>query len=144
MAAMARPDAKREQLANTWLFSSLSGRDIRTIARIVEEIEVPAGKVLCEEGKPGREFFVILEGQASVRRHGRRVTTLGPGRYFGEMALLDRLPRSATVASETPMTLMVLGAREFNTLLADVPELARKLLAAMAGRLREADAKAFH
>jgi CRP-like cAMP-binding protein len=77
-----------------------------------------------------------------VRRNNRKVATLGPGQYFGEMALLDRRPRSATVTSETDMTLLVLGQRQFNGVLDAVPALARKMLAAMATRLREADEKA--
>jgi CRP-like cAMP-binding protein len=77
-----------------------------------------------------------------VRRNNRKVATLGPGQYFGEMALLDRRPRSATVTSETDMTLLVLGQRQFNGVLDAVPALSRKMLAAMATRLREADEKA--
>ena len=103
---------------------------------------VPPGKVLCEEGTIGREFFLIVEGTASVRRHGRRIATLGPGQYFGELALLDRRPRSATVVSETEMHLLVLEQRQFNAILDAVPALGRKMLAAMATRLRESDAKA--
>ena len=103
---------------------------------------MPAGRVLCEEGTIGREFFFVVDGTASVRRNGRRITTLGPGKWFGELSLLDRQPRSATIVSETPMTLLVLEQRRFNGLLDELPTLARKLLAAMALRLREADAKA--
>ncbi len=77
-----------------------------------------------------------------MRRNNRKVATLGPGQYFGEMALLDRRPRSATVVSETDMTLLVLGQRQFNGVLDAVPALSRKMLAAMATRLREADEKA--
>ena len=95
--------------------------------------------MLCEQGTIGREFFLIVKGQASVRRNNRKVATLGPGQYFGEMALLDRRPRSATVISDTEMTLLVLGQRQFNGVLDAVPALSRKMLAAMATRLREAD-----
>jgi CRP/FNR family transcriptional regulator, cyclic AMP receptor protein len=141
---MARSDAKMDHLGTFWLFSGCSKRDMRTIAHASEEISVPAGKVLCEEGKPGREFFLIESGRAAVRRHGRKVATLTKGGYFGEMALLDRLPRSATIVSETPMELLVLGQREFFGLMDEVPGLAQKLMAAMAARLRESDAKAYH
>lgn len=129
-------------LSKIWLFSTCSARDLRTIRRALEEVTVPPGRMLCEEGTIGREFFLIVDGQASVRRHGRRIATLGPGQYFGELALLDRRPRSATVISETEMLLLVLGQRQFNGVLDAVPALARKLLAAMATRLRESDAKA--
>ena len=77
-----------------------------------------------------------------MRRNGRRIATLGPGQYFGELALLDRRPRSATVISETEMLLLVLGQRQFNGVLDAVPSLSRKLLSAMATRLRESDIKA--
>lgn len=131
-------------LSKIWLFSTSSARDLRTIRRTLEEVSVPAGRVLCEEGTIGREFFLIVEGKAAVKRNQRKVATLGPGQYFGELALLDRRPRSATVVSETEMLLLVLGQRQFNGILDAVPALARKMLAAMATRLREADAKAFH
>lgn len=110
----------------------------------MEEITVPAGRVLVEEGTPGREFFFIVEGTASVRHGNRKVATLGPGNYFGELSLLDRKPRSATVMSETEMVLLVLDQRRFNGLLDEMPTLAHKLLSAMAQRIREADAKAVH
>jgi CRP-like cAMP-binding protein len=135
---------KEIDLSDIWLFSACSGRELRTLRRAAEEVEVPAGRVLCEEGTIGREFFFILRGTASVRRGNRRVTTLGPSDYFGELALLDRRPRSATVESETDMRLLVLGQRQFNGVLEAIPSLSRKLLAAMATRLREADAKSFH
>jgi len=131
-------------LGKIWMFSACSASQLRTIRKAVEEVTVPAGRVLCEEGTLGREFFFIVEGTASVRRNGRKVAGLEPGRYFGELSLLDRKPRSATVVSETPMTLLVLEQRRFNALLDDMPTLSHKLLMAMSQRLREADAKAIH
>jgi len=136
------PGVKDIDLSKIWLFSTCSGRELRTIRRSLDEVTVPPGRILCEEGTIGREFFLIVDGQASVRRRGRRIATLGPGQYFGELALLDRRPRSATVTSETEMLLLVLGQRQFNGVLDAVPALSRKLLAAMATRLRESDAKA--
>jgi CRP/FNR family transcriptional regulator, cyclic AMP receptor protein len=129
-------------LSKIWLFSTSSNRDLRTIRRTLEEVTVPAGRVLCEQGTIGREFFIIVMGEAAVRRNNRKVATLGPGQYFGELALLDRRPRSATVTSETEMDLLVLGQRQFNGVLDAVPALSRKMLAAMATRLREADERA--
>jgi CRP/FNR family transcriptional regulator, cyclic AMP receptor protein len=136
---MARPS--EFDIGSIWLFSACNHSQLRTIRRAVEEIEVPAGRVLCEEGSVGREFFYIVEGTASVRRKDRKVATLGPGKYFGELALLDRKPRNATVVSDTPMKLIVLDQRRFNGLLDAVPALGHKLLVAMAGRLRDADAR---
>lgn len=129
-------------LGDIWLFSACTAGQLKTIRRQVEEVEVDAGRVLCEEGTVGREFFFIVEGTAAVRRGGRKIATLGPGGYFGELSLLDRKPRSATVVSDTPMTLIVLDQRRFNGLLDEMPALAHKLLVAMSQRIREADAKA--
>jgi CRP-like cAMP-binding protein len=138
------PRTKDIDLGDIWLFSALSASQLRTLRRTVDEVEVPPAKVLCEEGTVGREFFFIVKGKASVRRNGRKIATLGPGDYFGELSLLDRRPRSATVVSDTDMTLLVLEQRRFNGLLEEIPALAHKLLVAMSERLREADAKAFH
>jgi CRP/FNR family cyclic AMP-dependent transcriptional regulator len=135
--------SKGIDLADIWLFSAVPAGQLRTIRRAVEEVEVPAGVVLCEEGSVGREFFYIVDGTATVKRNGRRVTSLGPGGYFGELSLLDRRPRNATIVSETPMKLLVLDQRRFNGLLDSIPGMSHKLLVAMADRLREADKRAF-
>ena len=141
---MARKDDKLDQLGRMWLFSACSKRDLQMIGRASDEVDVPAGKALTEEGKAGHEFYLILDGQASVRRNGKKVATLGPGQYFGELSLLDKGPRSATVVADTDMRLLILGQREFNGTLDEVPGLAHKLLRTMAMRLRESDAKAYH
>ena len=136
-------NSKGVDLGDIWLFSAVPAGQLRTIRRAVEEVEVPAGVVLCEEGSVGREFFYIVDGTATVKRNGRRVTSLGPGRYFGELSLLDRRPRNATIVSETPMKLLVLDQRRFNGLLDSTPGMSHKLLVAMAERLREADKRSF-
>ena len=134
---------KALDLKSIWLFSSCTGSELRKIRSSLDELELPKGKLLVEEGRIGLEFFLIVDGKASVIRNGRKVATLGPGGYFGELALLDRRPRSASVVSETDMDVLVLSQRQFNGLLQSVPTIGRKLLAAMANRLREADAKAY-
>jgi CRP-like cAMP-binding protein len=139
---MARRDAFVDHLQQVPMFSALSKKDLQLLARRAEDVRVPAGKVLVNEGETGHEFFVILDGSARVTRRGKRVATLGPGSAFGELALLDKAPRNATVIAETPMELVVLGQREFAGIIDEVPGFARKLLAGMASRLREADAKA--
>jgi CRP-like cAMP-binding protein len=136
--------AKPLDLSSIWLFSSCSAGELRKIRRSLDESTVPAGKVLCEEGAIGREFFIIVDGSVTVTRHGKKIATLQNGASFGELALLDRKPRSATVVAATETRLLVLAQRQFTGLLDDIPTLSRKLLAAMAERLREADAKAFH
>ena len=106
---------------------------------------MPKGKVLTREGEPGSEFFVVIEGQATVIVGKRgRIAPLGPGASFGEMSLLDQGPRTATVEAQTDMELLVLDARSFSSLLADVPSVARKVLAAMAARLRIAEKETTH
>ena len=135
--------AKKEiDLSEIWLFASCSARDLRHIRQSLDEVTVAPGRVLCQEGAVGREFFLIVDGQASVRRKERKIATLGPGNYFGELALLDRQPRSASVIADTPMTLLVLEQRAFIGILDSVPSLARKLLSAMADRLRNTDPRA--
>lgn len=136
-------DPKALDLKSIWLFSSCTASELRKIRGSLDEVEVPAGKVLVEEGRIGLEFFLIVNGTASVTRSGKNVATLGPGNHFGELALLDRRPRSASVVSETAMDMLVLSQRQFNGLLDSVPTISRKLLAAMANRLREADALAY-
>jgi CRP/FNR family transcriptional regulator, cyclic AMP receptor protein len=129
------------QLARVGLLEGLSRAELDAFARAAKTERVPAGQVLCDEGAPGHEFFLIGEGRAVVEQKGRRVTELGPGDSFGELALLDRGPRSATVRAETDMALFVVDELDFSALLDEVPALARKLLANLAARLRRAEAR---
>jgi CRP-like cAMP-binding protein len=96
-----------------------------------------------KQGDVGRECFVLVDGTVKVERNGRKVASLGPGAYFGEMSLLDKGPRTATATAETACTVLVLGPREFSGLLDEVPQLAHKLLAALAARIRELDTKIY-
>ena len=137
---MARRDQFIDHLSQVPLFSALSRRELALVARRAEDVVVSPGKVLVSEGETGQQFFVIMSGTAKLTRRGRKIATLGPGGSFGELALLDKHPRNATAVAETPLELVVIGQREFAGLIDDVPGFARKLLAAMAGRLRVADA----
>ncbi len=132
-------DAYLDHLATVPLFAACSRKDLQTIARASDEVRVEQGRMLVEEGQPGHEAFVIMEGTARVERSGTTVVELGPGDYFGELALLDGGPRTASVVAATPMTLLVLGQREFSGAIDAVPGLAHKLLAALAARVRELD-----
>lgn len=134
-------DKKIDHLADTWLFSTCSRRELSRIARTCDEIDIQAGRVLTTEGESGREFFVIRSGQATVRRNNRKIATLGPGHYFGELSLLSRLPRNSTITADTDMNLLVLGQRELSALIEDVPSIAHKMLEAMAKRLSESDSR---
>jgi CRP-like cAMP-binding protein len=139
--AMAK-DSFVDHLAEVPLFSACSKKDLQQVARRAEDIRVDTGKVLVSEGAAGAEFFVIIDGNAKVTRHGAEVATLGPGDFFGDLALLDRAPRNATITASTPMELVVLGQREFSALIDEVPGFAHKLLAGLARRLRAYDAQA--
>ena len=134
-------DKTLEHLAAIPLFSGLSRKDLGHLRGLCNEIEVPKGKVLCKQGTVGYECFVIVDGTASVEADGHVLTTLGAGSYFGELSLLDKQPRSATVTALSPMTVLVLGPREFSSALSDIPGLAAKLLSSMARRLREANSR---
>jgi CRP-like cAMP-binding protein len=137
---MAR-DSFVDHLARVPLFSACSQKDLKLVAKRAEDVKVDTGKRLVTEGDTGTEFFVIVDGTATVQRHGQKVAEVGPGDFFGDLALLDRAPRNATITADTPMELLVLGQREFAGLIDDVPEFAHKLLAGLARRVRQADSQ---
>lgn len=132
-------DHKIERLEEVHLLEGCTRRQLRAIARISEVIEVPAGTVLAQAGKPGEEFFLILDGAARVEVSPRKRSRLGPGDYFGEMSLLDGGPRSATVTADTPVRLLVIKRGDFSALLRQVPELTQIILATLSKRLRQAE-----
>ena len=132
-----------EHLSKVPLFSALSNKDLQKVAKASDEVPIPAGKVLMEQGQTWREAFVILEGEAVVKRNNRKVASLGPGACFGELALLDRGPRTMTVEAGSDMRVLVLGQREFSGVIDEVPGIAHKLLASLAGMVRELDTKAY-
>lgn len=140
---MAGPTAYLKYLAQVPLFSSCSNRDLQKIAKASDEITIDEERTLVEQGAIGHEFFVIVEGTAEVKRGNRRIATLGPGEHFGELALFDGGPRTATVIASSPMKVLVLGQREFAGLLDEVPGLAHKVLRNMAVRIRELDDKIY-
>lgn len=133
-------DDKIDRLEEVGLLAECSRRQLRAIARISEVIEVPEDTVLARSGAPGDEFFLILDGSARVEVSPRKRSRLKPGEYFGEMSLLDGGPRSASVIAETPLRLLVIKRRDFNTLLREAPELTESLLATLSRRLRHAEA----
>jgi CRP-like cAMP-binding protein len=125
-------------LVDVKLFSKCSSRQRRTIARHAQIADLPAGVDLVKEGEPGDALFVILDGEAIVYQGGTEVSRSGPGAYFGEMAILDGAPRSATVVAATDVKVAVIGIRMFRTMLREFSDLAEQLLIALAGELREA------
>lgn len=127
-----------ELLGGVGLFSNCSRGELKTIARHSETVQLAPGVDLTEQGADGDAFYVVLDGTASVAVDGAVVNELGPGDWFGELALLDGHPRSATVTSVGELEVAVLGVRMFRTLLREFPDLAAQLLAGMATALREA------
>jgi CRP-like cAMP-binding protein len=137
-------DANVRLLSDVSLFAPCAKHELRRIAALVDEIEAPKGKTLVREGDPGTEFFVVVEGSATVTRHGRTVATIGPGSFFGELALLDQGPRAATVTADTDMQLLVLSSRAFSAVLHDMPSVSLGILRGMAERLRSAESAPTH
>lgn len=133
-----------DQLAGLPLFTACSARDLQRLARAADEVHVGAGTVLTSEGSVGREAFVILEGTAEVHKGDVVEAELGPGAHFGELALLDGGPRTATVVATTDMVLVVLSKPAFNAVLDEIPTLAHKLLVSLARRLRESEQSLTH
>jgi CRP-like cAMP-binding protein len=132
---MLRKNAKIELLKRVPLFARCSQRELTEIASVADELNLPAGSELTREGRPGKEFFLLVEGRAEVRRQGRRLKVLGAGDFLGEIALVAEIPRTATVTTVTPAHLLLMTARDFRTLLRDIPTLQRKVLYAVATRL---------
>lgn len=134
-----RRDNQLDQLAAVPLFTLCSKLELRTISARVTPATVPAGKVLVREGELGRNFFVVVCGEAEVSRNGVSVAKVGPGAYFGELALLDPAPRNATVTAITDMEILKLAEKDFNAVLLESPVVTRKILRGMAQRLRQLD-----
>jgi CRP-like cAMP-binding protein len=130
-----RKDAKTKLIERVPLFAHCSKRELARVAAIADEIDLREGKELTKEGAPGREFFVLVEGEADVLKNGRRVNKLGAGDFFGEIALVHQAPRTATVKATAPVRALVVTERNFRRLLEESPEIQRKVLAALAERV---------
>jgi CRP-like cAMP-binding protein len=134
---MDRHESIDRQLAEVPLFAGLPAKELRLISQLATHLEEPAGTVLTQEGAIGREFIIVLDGEVEVRHGDTVVAERGAGSYVGEIALLDHRPRTATVVAKTPVSIEVIGQREFSSLLDEVPELSQRLLAAVARRLAD-------
>jgi CRP/FNR family cyclic AMP-dependent transcriptional regulator len=131
-----RRNEKVELIKRAPLFADCSRGELEQIAQLADEIDLGQGKELTHLGEPGREFFVLLEGEADVTRDGQSLNRLGPGDFFGEIALVEDTPRTATVTATTPVRILVITDRAFRQLLAEQPELQRKVLVALAERVK--------
>jgi CRP-like cAMP-binding protein len=132
-------DEKLELLRHVPLLAGCDKRGLQEIGSLADEVDVPAGKTLMREGESGSEFFIIVDGTVGVDRGGQRIRTLGPGDFFGEIALVDGGPRTATATTETASRLLVLAHREFHSLLDRHPKIQAAVLNALAQRVRNLD-----
>ncbi len=128
-------DQKTELIRKVPLFARCSRAELKEIAKLADEIDLAEGKEMTREGAPGREFFVLLEGTADVKKNSRKVNTLGPGDFFGEIALVSHEPRTATVIASSPIRALVITDRSFRRLLDDAPRVKTRVMEAMAERL---------
>jgi CRP/FNR family cyclic AMP-dependent transcriptional regulator len=136
---MKTTDPMIQRLRQIALFSVCSARELALISARVTAHHARAGDILTREGHVGHEFVVIVDGTATVHAGDRTIAVLGPGDFFGEIALLDNGPRTATVIADTDLVAEVSSHREFVDLLAEAPSLARNLLIGLARRLRATD-----
>ena len=130
---------RRDRLAAVPLFSQCTRRELERISSLTTEHTASAGDVLTIAGQPGQECFIIESGTASVYRDDLKLDVLGPGALFGEIALLDQGPRTATVVADTDMVLLVMSRSEFSRVHVLAPSVARKMIKALATRIRRAD-----
>jgi CRP/FNR family cyclic AMP-dependent transcriptional regulator len=134
-----RKNAKIDLIKSVPLFSSCSKKELEAIASQADELTLPAGKALTKQGDRGREFMVIVDGSAEVRKNGRKVNVLGPGDFLGEIALISGGPRTATVTTTSEADLLVLTDRAFRQLTRQMPSIHASVLKALSERL-QADA----
>jgi hypothetical protein len=137
-------DEKLDLLHRIPLFSGFDRRRLERLGQLADEVDVPAEKVLMRQGENGTDMMVIVSGRVAVERDGERLNTLGAGDFFGEIALLDGGPRTATVTSEEPTRLLVLTHREFHALMDEFPEVAAQVLNALAHRIRRLEPDTAH
>lgn len=140
---MASKKSYLDSLRRVALFSSCSTKDLEKIAKAGDEVTLDAGAVIVDQGQTGREAFVIISGSATVKRNGKKVATLGAGSVVGELSLLDHGPRTATVVADTECTMLVISQRQFLAVIDAIPAISHKLMATLAGRIRELDRQYF-
>ena len=130
-----RKNAKIELLKRVPLFARCSGKELEEVAMVADELDFKEGKELATEGAAGREFFVIVDGTAEVTRGNRKLRTLSDGDFFGEISLITKLPRTASVTTISPLRALVITDRSFRRMLDRSPSIQRKVLEALGERL---------
>lgn len=136
---MIRKNAKIELLKRIPLFALCSKAELAEVAALADELHLPVGRRLTTEGSPGHEFFVLIEGRVHVTRRKELLEELGDGSFFGEISLVAKTPRTATIETIAPSRVLVIGERDFDRLLRDVPKIQLKVLRALALRLAPAE-----
>jgi CRP-like cAMP-binding protein len=134
-------DEKLDHLKRVPLFARMGRRELERLGQLADEVEVGLDTRLTEQGEVGHEFFVVLDGRLMVLDGHRPIATLGPGDFFGEIALVESVPRTATVRAEGIVRLLVVGHREFHALMDEFPEVRRAVLDALADRLRASEGR---
>jgi CRP-like cAMP-binding protein len=124
----------KEIISRVALFEGCSPKEVGRVARYTSQVSRPAGATIVEEGREGDDFYVIVEGQVEILQRGEVVTTLGPGAFFGEVALIGHTERNATVRTATPVTLLALPARSFRSLIGRYPTIFDQVVDAVARR----------
>jgi len=137
-------DRRSELLAGCPLFVGIDGAELQHLAQRATQVEFPAGHVIARQGEIGTGFFVVIEGRVRVVRDGQLLATLGPGEFFGELSVLDRMPRTAMVSAEVPTICLALASWDFDAALLEQPKLALEILRVVAQRLRTVTDSARH
>lgn len=141
---MAANDSKADLIASVPLFEGLSRSELAEIAKLMDEVDVPAGHVLMKQGDLGRQMFVVVRGRAAVERNGQKINELGPGGAAGEMALIAEAPRNATVTTMEPSLLLVADHRGFHSLMDVSPTIRLRIFEGLANKIRSLDPGAPH
>ena len=141
---MAANDSKVDLIASVPLFEGLSRGELAEVAKLMDEIDVPAGQVLMTQGDIGQQMFVVARGRVAVDRNGEKVNEMGPGGAVGEMALISEGPRNATVTTLEPSLLLVADHRGFHSLMDVSPTIRKRVLDGLANKIRNLDADSAH
>jgi CRP-like cAMP-binding protein len=138
VAMHRRRNEKADRIRRVSLFAALSKQGLNEVVSIADEVELPEGAKLTREGEIAREFFVLLDGSVEVRKKGRWLATLVAGDFFGEIGLLAKVPRTATVTATSPVRALVIGDPDFRALLQHRPEISMRIAEALGRRFTAA------
>lgn len=141
---MAGKDPKIELLRSIPIFAACGPGDLQRVSQLVDEVDIPDGKVIMRQGDSGAEMFIVASGMARAERDGRHITDFGPGSVFGEISLIAEGPRTATVTAVEPMLAFVVGHREFHSLMDNHPGFKMRILEGLATKVRRLEEDAVH